>query len=376
MILRTKTPRTILQLVLVLLPGVSGCSDHRAAPAPKPEIVSGASIVAAQTAAVPQWLEAVGTVRAAQTSQVASQIMGTLVEIRAHEGDHVQTGQVLALIDDSQQLAAVQQSVAASVAAQKELDAADAELVLADATLKRYQPLFEKSTVSPREFDEIKARHASAVAHREMARAGQAGAEAALTQARNALGYTRIRAPFAGVITEKKADVGTMAVPGMAIFTVEDTYRYRLEATVDESDLAVVHLGQEVSVVLDAFGGGKFRGKTVQMIPAADPASRGFLVKIELPADARLRSGLFGRARISRGQRNALLIPQTALVQRGQLQGVYVIDPSGEARLAYITVGRSVGPQIEVLSGIRDGEKLIATPGDRDFAGKQVAMTQ
>jgi len=374
--LRTELPRIILPLVLAALAGVSGCSDHRAAPAPKPETVTGVSIIAAQTSTVPQWLEAVGTVHAAQTSQVASQMMGTIVEIRAREGDHVQAGQVLALIDDSQQLAAVQQSTAASVAAQKELDAADAELVLADATLKRYQPLFEKSTVSPREFDEIKARHASAVAHREMARAGQAGAEAALAQARYALGYTRIHAPFAGVITEKKADIGTMAVPGMAIFAVEDTHRYRLEATVDESDLAVVRLGQEVSVVLDAFGDANFLGRIVQMVPAADPASRGFLVKIELPADARLRSGLFGRARISRGQRSALLIPQTALVQRGQLQGVYAIDANDEARLAYITVGRTVGNQIEVLSGIRDGDKLIATPGDRDFAGKQVAMTQ
>jgi len=374
--LRIEVPRILLPLVLVALTGVFGCSDHRAAPAPKPETVTGVSVVAAQTSTVPQWLEAVGTVHAAQTSQVASQMMGTIVEIRAHEGDHVQAGQVLAIIDDSQQLAAVQQSTAANVAAQKELDAADAELVLADATLKRYQPLFEKNTVSPREFDEIKARQASAVAHREMVRAGQTGAEAALTQARNALGYTRIHAPFAGVITEKKADVGTMAVPGMAIFTVEDTYRYRLEATVDESDLAVVHLGQEVSVALDAFGDANFRGKVVQMVPAADPASRGFLVKIELPADARLRSGLFGRARISRGQRTALLIPQTALVQRGQLQGVYVIDSTGEARLAYISVGRTVGPQVEVLSGIRDGDKLIAAPGDRDLAGKQIAMTQ
>jgi membrane fusion protein, multidrug efflux system len=374
--LRIEAPRIILPLVLVALAGVPGCSDHRAAPAPKPETVIGVSVIAVQTSTVPQWLEAVGTLRAAQTSQVASQMMGTIVEIRAHEGDHVQAGQVLAIIDDSQQLAAVQQSTAASVAAQKEFDAADAELVLAAATLQRYRPLFEKSTVSPREFDEIRTRHASALAHREMARAGQAGAEAALTQARNALGYTRIRAPFAGVITEKKADVGTMAVPGMAIFTVEDTYRYRLEATVDESDLAVVHLGQEVSVVLDALGDAAFRGKIVQMVPAADPASHGFLVKIELPADTRVRSGLFGRARISRGQRTALLIPQTALVQRGQLHGVYVVDLNGAAHLAYITLGRTVGPQIEVLSGISDGEKLIAVPGDRDFARKQVAMTQ
>lgn len=366
----------LLALVTALLLVVVGCSDHRVAPEAKPERVSGITLAAAQKSAVPDWFEAVGTVRAVQTTQVASQMMGNIVEVRAHEGDQVQAGQVLAVIDDSQPRAAVQQSTAVTLAAQKEVVAAESDFTLAESTLKRYQQLFDKKSVSPQEFDEIKARHASAEARREMARAGQAQADAALSQARTSLGYAHIRAPFAGVVTEKKADVGTMAAPGTPIFTIEDTRRYRLEATVDERDLGFVRIGQAVPVLLDAHGDSAFQGKTVQIVPAADPGSRSFLVKIDLPADRRLRSGLFGRARISRGQRTALLIPQTALVERGQLQGVYVVGANGEARLSYVTVGRRDEQHTEVLSGLQEGDKVIVAPGDRDLSGKQVALNQ
>jgi len=276
--------------------------------------------------------------------------------------------------DDSQPRAAVEQATAAVTAAEKEVSAADSSFALAEATLKRYQQLYEKKSVSPQEFDEIKARYQSTEARRDMARAGQAQANAALTQARTSLGYTRIRAPFAGVVTEKKADAGTLASPGMPLFTIEDLRGYRLEAAVDESDIRIVRVGQTVPVLLDALGNTELSGRVVQIVPAADPASRSFLVKIELRADARLRSGLFGRARFSRGERPALLIPRAAILERGQLQGVYVIGVNGIAGLRYVTLGKTAGQQVEVLSGLQDGEKLVATPGSREWSGKQIAL--
>ena len=110
-----------------------------------------------------------------------------------------------------------------------------------------------------------------------------------------------------------------------------------------------------------------------EIVPAADPASRSILVKIELPADARVRSGLFGRARFSRGSRAALLIPRTTVVERGQLRGVFVVDAKQIAQLRYVTLGQPSGEKVEVLSGLQDGEKLIAAPGDRELGGKQIA---
>jgi RND family efflux transporter MFP subunit len=365
----------VFYVLMMALGGVlAGCTNERRAATAPPETLSNVSVIAVQKTTVPDWLEAVGTVRATQTSQVSSQLMGNIVEIRAHEGDRVQSGQVLAVLDDAQSRSGTEQATAALNGAEKEVSAADSDFALAEATLKRYQQLYEKKSVSPQEFDEIKARYQSTEARRDMAWAGQVQANAGLTQARTSLGYTRIHAPFAGVVTEKKADAGTLASPGMPIFTIEDTRSYRLEVTVDESELRLVRAGQVSPVTIGALGNVQLSGKVVQIVPAADPASRSFLVKVELPPDVRLRSGLFGRARFSRGERSALLIPRTSLVERGQLQGVYVLDANQIAGLRYVTLGKSTGEQIEVLSGLQDGEKLVAVAGDRDLSGKRIAI--
>jgi RND family efflux transporter MFP subunit len=327
-----------------------------------------------QQASVPDLVEAVGTVRAAQTSDAASQMMGNIVEIRAHEGDHVQRGQVLAVIDDSQPRAVVDRATAAELAAQQQLVGADSDLALAESTLKRYQNLYEKKSVSPQEFDEVKARQQAALARRDMAKAGLAQAQAALSQARTSLDYTRIRAPFDGVVTEKKADSGTLVSPGLPIFTVEDVRRYRLEATVNENDLQYVRTGQQVSVVIDALDNARLNGKVAQIVPVADPTSRTFLVKIDLPTDTRLRSGLFGRAQFSRGERPALLIPRSAVVERGQLQGIYVLDQDQLASLRYVTLGKPSGAAIEVLSGLQNGERLVVKPGAVNLNGKRIEV--
>jgi RND family efflux transporter MFP subunit len=353
--------------------GMLGCSSSNPVPPVAPETVSGVAIITAQRNTIPDSLEAMGTVRAAQTTQVASQSMGNITAIRAQEGDRVQSGQVLAAIDDAQPRAAVQQSEAAVTAAQKDASSAETELALAQSTLKRYQQLFDKKSLSPQEFDEIKTRSQAAEARRDMARAVEAQANATLTQAKTSLGNTQIRAPFAGVVTEKKVDAGTFASPGMPLFTLEDATRYRLEAMVDENDIHFVRTGEVVPVRLDSLRGSEFKGKVAQMVAAADAASRSFLVKIELPADARLRSGLFGRAYFPRGTRFALLISRTTVVERGQLRGVFVVDANQIVQLRYVTLGNTSGENVEVLSGLQDGEKLVAAPGDRELGGKQIA---
>jgi RND family efflux transporter MFP subunit len=357
---------TVLSLMFV------GCSGERHSVSAAPESVSNVSVVSAQTANIPDVVEATGTLRAAETSQLAAQMMGNIVEVRVREGDRVQRGQVLAVIDDAQPRAALDRVTAADLAAQQEITAAESDLTLAEATFKRYQTLYERKSVSPQEFDEIKARYQAAQARREMARAGQGQAKAALQQAHTALGYTHIVAPFDGLVTEKKADVGTLASSGMPIFTVEDLRRYRLEATVNETDLRYVHQGQQVSVSIDALGERELKGKVIEIVPAADPASRSFLVKVELPPDPALRSGFFGRARFTRGERTALLIPRSAIVERGQLQGIYVLDQNRIAGLRYITVGKPSAEQVEVLTGLQAGETLIGDPGSRELSGKKI----
>src|SRR5450631_1466383 len=362
----------LVPLAVVLAGGLGGCSSARQPMPTAPETIRNVSVLPVQRADVPDLLEAVGTVRAAQTSQLASQMMGNIVELRVHEGDRVQRGQVLAVIDGAQPRAAVDRATAAESAAGQQVTASDSDLALAQSTLSRYQNLYDKKSVSPQEFDEVKARYQAALAHRDMTRAGQAQAKAALSQAHTSLSYTRILAPFDGVITEKKADPGMLASPGLPIFTVEGLGHYRLEATVNENDLRYVRMGEQVPVVVDALENTELKGKVVQIVPAADPGSRSFLVKIELPADVRLRSGLFGRAQFSRGERSSLLIPQTAVVERGQLQGIYVLDQNKVANLRYITLGKPSGAQVEVLAGLQAGETLISDPGSRELSGKKI----
>ena len=351
-----------------------GCSSERKPVSAAPETVSNVSIVSAQASSIPDVVEAVGTIRAAQTSQLAAQMMGNIVETRVREGDHVQRGQVLAVIDEAQPRAALDRATAGDSAAQQEITASESDFTLAQATFKRYQTLYDKKSVSPQEFDEVKARYQAAQARREMARAGQAQAKAALQQARTALAYTHVVAPFEGRVTEKKADVGTLATPGMPLFTVEDLSRYRLEVTVNETDLQYVRQGQQVPVSIDALGQRELKGKVREIVPAADPASRSFLVKVELPADPALRSGLFGRAQFARGERTALLVPRTAIVERGQLQGIYVLDQNRIAGLRYITLGKPSAQVVEVLAGLQAGERLIGDPAGRELSGKKIEL--
>ena len=165
-----------------------------------------------------------------------------------------------------------------------------------------------------------------------------------------------------------------MAAPGVPLLTIEDTTRFRLEAIVDESQMGAVHLGEAVPVVIDSLGNQTITGKVVQIVPTADPASRTFTVKVDLPANPQIRSGLFGRARFARGERETMLVPQNAMIHRGQLDGVYVVGKDNIASLRYVTPGKPSGNQVEVLSGLENGERIVAQPGERELSGKEIGV--
>ena len=358
-------------LILAIAAILSACSSDRKVDASTPEIAR-LRVVTATTTNVPDVLEAVGTVRAFQTSQLASQATGTITQVRVREGDHVRRGEVLALIDQSEPSAALDRAVASEAAAANELTAAESDLQLAESTLARYQILFDKQIIARQQFDEVKARQQSALAHRDLARAAQLQAKAAVTEAKAVLDFTRVTAPFDGVVTERKLDPGAMASPGLPILTVEDVSRYRLEASVNENDLRYVRMGDRVPVSIDAIGDTQLTGRVVQIVPAADAASRTFIIKVELPANNAVRSGLFGHAQFSRAEKEALLVPETAIVERGQLRGAYVLDPAGLASLRYVTLGRTTGTQVEILTGVQNGERVVAETGEADLSGKRI----
>ena len=366
--------RKLVLLGLSLILVATGCSPSKQEKAASPEVVRDIAIYKAANTRVPDVIVAVGTVRAAETAQVSAQMMGNVLSVNVREGDSVSQGQVLATIDPAQAQAGLLRAEATLSGAQHEVAAAETERALTESTLKRFDTLYQRKSVSPQEYDEVRARYQGALARSEAAQAGAAQAKASVVQAQTAFGYTKVRAPFAGVITERKVDPGILAAPGMPLLTVEAAGRYRLEASVDEASVRFVRIGEAVPVRLGAYPDQSLTGKVSQIVPAADPNTRTFLIKIDLPSNTTLRSGLFGRASFSRGERDSLVVPRTAVVDRGALKAVYVVGPEQIVALRYVTVGQSMDDRLEVLSGLNANEAVVLAPGDREIGGKRVEV--
>ena len=378
-------------VILVILSSlvVFSCSKKPPTP-PSSQIASGLTLETVQPLGVDDYYEAVGTVRAKNTSIVAAKVMGSITAVHVLEGDSVRAGQTLIEIENRDatiQLRKMQAGVSESLnsleeversirAAESERTAARANETLARTTFNRYEMLFKRQSVSPQEFDEVSAKYEVAKAESERAdrmllvtKARENQVRARIEQARadvaNAqvyVSYSRIAAPINGIVVSKQIDVGSMAMPGAPLLSIENNSHYQLEASVEESQLGRINLHDQAVVVVEALGGQEMRGIVEQIVPASDPASRSYLVKISVATDSGvpLKSGLYGKARFIIGQRTVLSVPHKAIAQQGQIAAVFVVDQSGIARLRLVKTGRSLGDRIEVLSGLNQGEQIVS----------------
>jgi RND family efflux transporter MFP subunit len=320
----------------------------------------------------PDAYEATGTVRARTAAMISSRVMAYVRQVAVQVGDRVREGQELVMLDAQDLDANVRRAEAAEAEVQNAVPeaangvaGAKANLDLAQSTFKRMEELASKKSISNQEFDEASARLKSAQAAYDMARARRSQVDSRLAQgdqeiraARIMRDYTRIAAPFSGMVTARSAEPGNLAAPGAPLLTIEREGAYRFEALVDESKVSFVKAGEKVDVALEALD----RRLSVQVsdiVPAVDAASRAYTVKIDLPAFANLRSGMFGRAWFPMGTRRVVAIPPEAVVERGQLQCVFVID-NGIARNRLITTGKRQPNLVEVLSGLSEGEKVVS----------------
>jgi RND family efflux transporter MFP subunit len=313
-----------------------------------------------------------GTLHARQSAVISAQVVGRIQQVLARQGDVVRAGQTLVVLDDATLKASVDQAQAAIMAAENQQAAAQTNAELAASTLARYKQLQAQKSVSPQELDEISRRAEGSSAQVEAARAQVTAAKAQETGARAMLGYTRITAPFAGVVTARMADPGTLAAPGVPLLQIDSAGPLELQTTVDESAIASVRLGIKFNVTVDSAPSFDPAGTVSEIVPAADPASHSFLVKIDLPTSPQLRAGMYATAAVPTGSRQATFVPRSAVVLRGSLSCAYVLDSNGIAQLRYVTLGAPQGTLVEVLSGISAGEKLVDEPGDRDLAGKRI----
>jgi RND family efflux transporter MFP subunit len=331
-----------------------------------------AAVATAKIIRHPAIYESVGTVSAKTVSTISSKVMGSVEKVFVREGDLVKAGDRLATIDNRQAKAMLHQAKAALGAARRNETSAKAGEEFATATYIRYRNLMKDESASPQEFDEIKSRYRQAQAALAAAKDRVKEAEAALALARVRTKDTVILAPYDGIIRAKMVDVGDLAAPDKPMFSIEDKNRYVAELVVPEQYAHLVALNQKVTVTVPALNNKSFPGSVQDIFPAVDTKSFSFLIKVRLPMDRGLRSGMFARGAIQIGSSELMLIPQTAVIHSGQLTGIYLVDSAQIAKFRLIRTGRIFGLSIEVLSGLNDGERYVINPPAKLTNGMKV----
>ncbi len=359
--------------VLVLLAAVGlfliGCGEEitPGGAQVKRQAIRGVSVAALAPTTVQEFTEATGTVKASSTSYVASRMMGAVTSLLVKEGDAVEKGQLLLTIDDSDVIQKVKAAEAGYREAAKALESAKQNRELTDITYRRYKTMYEGKAISRQEMDQFETQKTVAALEYERVQEMVNRASAGLSEAKIYLGFTGVTSPVKGVVTEKKTDVGSMAVPGMPLLTVENTAVYHANITVDESLSGTLRPGAPVMVSIDAINR-RLMGKVMEVLPAVDPQSRSFTVKISVSGPG-LRSGLYAKARIPRGKKEIILAPKTAVVEKGQLTGVYAVDGQGIVSYRLIRTGMEYDGNWEILSGLKAGDRIIVQGTEKAVDG-------
>lgn len=348
-----------------------GCGKHESeapGPAAAPVVVKGATLTKVAEEAIPEVIEAVGTVKAKDTTVVSARIPGTISAVTVKEGDRVARGKPLFTIEAAESGAAAAGAVSAIEEADRGLDEAKARKRLAEATFQRFSKLFSEQAVTRQEFDERQM-------EREVAEQGVARAKARLDQARQSAkaagaiaGYGQVTAPISGLVVAKQGEPGQTVFPGQPLVTIEGEGGYRLEVAAPEDLLGKVHPGDRVAITLE---GGASSARITEVVPTVDPTTRTFLVKLDLPPKG-VRSGNYGKAQFRVGARKGITVPAAAVITRGALTSVWAVSGDGIARLRLVKVGKTMGERLEIISGLSSGDRIVTSGAERVTDGAKV----
>lgn len=319
---------------VAILAGVlflSGCGRGReGVSAPQPALPAAqVQVQVAESKARALTEEVVGTVRARLHATLEAKLSGRIDNLPVLLGQTVQTGQLVAHLD------------AAEVKAR--LEQAQATLEQADRDWKRISSLFAGQAVTRSEYDAADAR--------------QRVARAAVAEAQAMMDYVEVRAPFDGVVTKKWVEVGDLAAPGKPLVDLDDPSELQLEADVPEAFATRVQRDARLEVRLDSVSG-RLTGVVREIAPTSDPVSRTFHVKLTLPSTPGLMPGLFARLLLPVGESNSVRVPATAVVQRGQLDIVFVVADQ-RAQLHLVKTGKRLGDEVEILAGLDAGDSVV-----------------
>lgn len=347
-----------LLLVLALALGATGCGDKAPEVRPVGADVS-CETLTLERETLPVSVTAVASVEPETRVHVSTRMMGRISALHVREGDVVNKGQRLLTVDAAD-LMAKRDQVEAGIREAK------AVVANAEAMAARFENLLAAKAVSKSQYDDV-------MTGLERARAGQAQAEAARAELDVHLSYLDIRSPADGVVTRRMVEVGDMAAPGHPLLFVDVLDSMKIVARLGEKDVGAVSAGDRARIEVSSLDDATNSVEVARVIPSANPGSHTYDVEflVDNP-DGHLRPGMFARAVFTVGTREGVLIPRSAVIERGQLTGVFTVDADGLAQLRWIRLGDVVGDRVEVVTGLRGDETLILSSAQPLAEGDRV----
>ena len=314
--------------------------------------VGGAQAAELQSVAVHKqprtvWRAFDGVVEAVNQSTVSAQTSGQIKAINYDVHDYVPAGAVLIQIDDTEQQARLRR-------ARAQLAEAQAGAQEADANFRRVSRMYGSKLVSRADYDKAKAAKGSADARLK-------AAQASVKEAERQLSYTRVTAPFAGIVMQRHVEVGEAVRPGQALMTGLSLDQLRVNVEIPQQYAVRVRKADRARVVLP--DGSRHETGELTFYPFADPQTHDFRVRVKLNGEGSgLYPGMFLNVEVPVGQSDALMVPKEAVLYRSELRAVYVLDDQGRPHLRQVRLGSAGTDGVEILSGLSSGERVALNP--------------
>lgn len=368
--------------IAVFILWLGGFIGHRVPPGEgklEGKVISGLQTADVQPEEVYEYYKADGNILGENNAKVATKWMGRILKIHVNEGDFVRAGQLLATIDNSEIIQQKNEALAGleelSKAREEALAAKKAAVEnyeFARRTYERFKNLYQENAISKQQLEEIETKMigAKSMVDQVNAKLAQIDAKekqvkAKLAQVDIAVGYGEVRAPFDGYVVKKMMDEGDMAAPGMPLFIIAEK-KLQFVANLDESLLSKVNIGDEYEIEI---GDKRVKAKVVEKNSNINPMNRTFTIKLDLPADIPVTSGMYGKLYIPLEKTQKIVIPKTALFKWGQLTAVYTVDEKGFIKLTYVKTGQDYGDKVEITAGLQPGMKIIVNDTEKACDG-------
>lgn len=317
---------------------------------------------------VQQGINVSGQIEASQTANISTRVMGYITMLKVKVGDHVNKGQLLATISNQDMLAKRGQTDAMIAEAQAAVSSAQKDY-------DRFTALYKQQSATAKELDNVTLQY-------NAARARMEGARQMRNEVNAQLGYTSLTAPFSGIVTQKLADAGSMASPGMPILTIEQSGSYQVSAAVPENSINQIKQGTEAIVTIKALDK-TIKGTVTQINQSSQYTGGQYIIKVSIPDNEKkgLYAGMYANVAIEvkevaavKTAGNSVMVPVSSIEHKDQLTGLYTISSNNTALLRWVRLGKTYGNQVEVLSGLEKNETFVLTADGKLYNGVPVSI--